>query len=216
MKESIHELVCARSGTDKTTLKKWVDQYIPQLKNGALVDLLATKNFKESLKKGVPVEVRGEVWERFIGNHLRITVSLYEALLARVRLAEANIKNDIDFKKNIKVVEEDLHRTYTDLGYFRYGKKLYQPLKNILAAFSVFRPDLGYVQGMSYIAGSLLLHTGEEFTAFKCFANMMNRDLAYTFYSFDMASVNILFHVFMRLMKDRIPKLYAIFTDLDL
>jgi len=129
MKESIHELVCARSGTDKTTLKKWVDQYIPQLKNGALVDLLATKNFKESLKKGVPVEVRGEVWEHFIGNHLRITVSLYEALLARVRLAEANIKNDIDFKKNIKVVEEDLHRTYTDLGYFRYGKKTLSALE---------------------------------------------------------------------------------------
>ena len=53
--------------------------------------------------------------------------------------------NDLQFKKNIKVIEEDLHRTFSDLGQFRFGQSLYQPLKNMLAAFSVFRTDLGYV-----------------------------------------------------------------------
>ena len=89
--------------------------------------------------------MRGDVWESFIGNDLRINKPLYNALLTKVRLSEENIENDLAFRKNIKVIEEDLHRTYTDLGYFRYGEKLYQPLKNMLAAFSVFRPDLGYV-----------------------------------------------------------------------
>lgn len=73
---------------------------------------------------------------------------------------------DLQFKKNIKVIEEDLHRTFSDLGQFRFGQSLYQPLKNMLAAFSVFRTDLGYVQGMSYVAGSLLLHIGDEYQAF--------------------------------------------------
>jgi TBC1 domain family member 14 len=56
------------------------------------------------------------------------------------------------------VIEEDLHRTFGELGHFRVGNPLYQPLKNVLIAYSMLRPDLGYVQGMSYVAGSILLH----------------------------------------------------------
>ena len=212
-KEEIQELVFAKT-QDKLNLKKWLDSYLPQLKTGA--DLKSSKSFKEALKKGVPREVRGEVWQLFLGNALRINQSLYDALLARVRTSEANIENDIDFRKNIKVIEEDLHRTYTDLGYFRHGNKLYQPLKNILAAFSVFRPDVGYVQGMSYVAGSLLMHTGDEFACFQCFANMMNLHLMHDFYSFDMVKVNVFFHCFMRLLKERLPRLANMFVDLGL
>ena len=32
------------------------------------------------------------------------------------------------------------------------------PLRECLEAFALHRPDLGYVQGMSYIAAMLLLH----------------------------------------------------------
>jgi hypothetical protein len=49
------------------------------------------------------------------------------------------------FKKNLKVIDEDLHRTYGELGHFRQGKPLNQPLKNVLLAYSMLRPDLGYV-----------------------------------------------------------------------
>lgn len=116
------------------------------------------------------------------------------------------------FKKNLKVIEEDLHRTYGELGHFRKGNPLYMPLKNVLLAYSMLRPDLGYVQGMSYVAGSLLISSeGVEFDAFTCFANLMNRDLLFTFYSFEMEKVNVIFHVFMSLMKDRLPKLHAQF-----
>jgi len=30
-----------------------------------------------------------------------------------------------------------LHRTFGELGHFRYGNKLYQPLRNVLIAYSV-------------------------------------------------------------------------------
>jgi hypothetical protein len=112
------------------------------------------------------MEIRGEVWCSIIGNQLRVSPVLYESLLVKFRLAEKNPDDDPAFKKNIKVVEVDLHRTFTDLAHFRAGGILHQPLKNILAAFSMFRTDLGYVQGMSYVAGSLLIHLGDEYTAF--------------------------------------------------
>ncbi len=126
-------------------------------------------------------------------------------------MQSANDLNDGGaFKKNLKVIEEDLHRTYGELGHFRKGNPLYMPLKNVLLAYSMLRPDLGYVQGMSYVAGSLLISSeGVEIDAFTCFANLMNRDLLFTFYSFEMEKVNVIFHVFMILMKDRLPKLHA-------
>jgi hypothetical protein len=162
-----------------------------------------------------------------IGNDLRITDRLYELLLERAaqHVKELATAGDVGetggssgaFKRNLKVVEEDLHRTFGELGHFRKGNPLYQPLKNVLLAYSLLRPDLGYVQGMSYVAGLILLHCeGQEKTAFKCFANLMNRELLFTFYSFEMERVNVIFHVFMTLMRDRLPKLYANFKQTNI
>jgi hypothetical protein len=63
--------------------------------------------------------VRGEAWSGLIGNGLRINSKLYASLLVRVSYAETNIDEDDQFKKNIKVIEVDLHRTFSDLGQFR-------------------------------------------------------------------------------------------------
>ena len=46
-------------------------------------------------------------------------------------------------------------------------------LRRLLQTYVFYRPDVGYVQGMSYLAGHLLLYM-EPYTAFKCFANMLN------------------------------------------
>ncbi len=77
------------------------------------------KKFKEDLKRGIPIEIRGEVWCNLVGNALRISPSLYETLLVKFRIADKNCELDLAFKKNIKVIEVDLHRTFTDLSHFR-------------------------------------------------------------------------------------------------
>lgn len=70
---------------------------------------------------------------------------------------------------------------------------------------------------MSYVAGSIILHYGKEFDAFVFFANIMNReDMLFNFYSFDMDKVNLVFHIFMRLMREKLPKLYEIFVSTGL
>lgn len=51
----------------------------------------SSRSFNEAIRKGIPVEVRGEVWEHFIGNDIKVNEQLYEALIVRVRLAEDNI-----------------------------------------------------------------------------------------------------------------------------
>jgi hypothetical protein len=81
-------------------------------------------------------------------------------------------------------------------------------------AFSLYRSDLGYVQGMSYIGASLLLHLEGELETFRVFANLMNREqLMLDFYSFDMPQVELTFKVFGRLLKERVPRLHAVIEE---
>ena len=47
-----------------------------------------SKQFQIDLKKGIPDEVRGEVWSVLIGNEQRITRQLYAILIKRQKKAE--------------------------------------------------------------------------------------------------------------------------------
>jgi hypothetical protein len=47
-----------------------------------------------------------------------------------------------------------------------------ESLKKLLIAFTCMRPDIGYVQGMSYIAGLMLMYF-EEFETFVHFSALM-------------------------------------------
>jgi len=64
-----------------------------------------------------------------IGNELRVTEKLYELLLERAgyHLQQESMEQIESgaFKKNLKVIEEDLHRTFGELGHFRAGRPLH-------------------------------------------------------------------------------------------
>jgi hypothetical protein len=67
---------------------------------------------------------------------------------------------------------------------------------------------------MSYVAASILLHYNDELETFKCMANLMNReDMLFNFYSFDMEKVNVVFHIFMRLLTEKLPDLAGVFES---
>lgn len=45
-------------------------------------------------------------------------------------------------------------------------------LREVLETFCLYRPDIGYVQGMAYIAANLLRNM-DAFTAFVAFSNLI-------------------------------------------
>ena len=64
------------------------------------------------------------------------------------------------------------------------------------------------------MAGNLLLHYGSELETFKAFANLMIReDMLFTFYSFNMKRVNVFYHIFMRMMKEKLPNVHDRFLE---
>ena len=60
-----------------------------------------------------------------VPNNLKITEKLYLVLLHKVKICEENADKETQFRKNLKVIEEDLHRTYSEMKVFRYGGRLY-------------------------------------------------------------------------------------------
>ena len=60
----------------------------------------------------------------------------------------------------------------------------------MLRAYALHRPDVGYVQGMSYLAAVLVLALkGDPFDAFVALANMLQRPFFFDFYRLDSRDV---------------------------
>ena len=67
----------------------------------------------------------------------------------------------------------DMHRTFSSLRLFDKGGPLRNQLRDIVSTFACYRPDVGYKQGMTHLAGMLCLFVEETFTCFKVFANLI-------------------------------------------
>ena len=66
----------------------------------------------------------------------------------------------------------------------------------------MFRPDIGYVQGMSYLAGVILMYSEDEIDEQKSFQNFSNLMLKYPmmpFYTFNEDFVTRVLQLFKQL-----------------
>ncbi|XP_014651224.1 PREDICTED: USP6 N-terminal-like protein [Ceratotherium simum simum] len=77
------------------------------------------------------------------------------------------------FSQDLKQIDLDVNRTFRSHIMFQdhYGIKQ-QALFHVLAAYSVYNPEVGYCQGMSQVAAILLMLLGEE-DAFWALAQLM-------------------------------------------
>ncbi|XP_051881522.1 TBC1 domain family member 4 isoform X4 [Pristis pectinata] len=157
-----------------------------------------------ALSQGVPKCRRGEVWQ-FLAEQYRL----------RHRLAEKQQPGDISYKELLKQLTTQQHAILVDLGrtfpthaYFSAQLGAGQlSLFNLLKAYSLLDKEVGYCQGISFIAGVLLLHTSEE-QAFEMLKFLMY-DLGFRKqYRPDMMSLQIQMYQLSRLLHDYHRDLY--------
>jgi hypothetical protein len=96
------------------------------------------------------------------------------------RTSDYDNMDDIDLlsraPSTIMLIERDLPRTFPTLGFFHDGGPMQESLQRVLYCYTCCRPDVGYVQGMTFLVAMLLLNM-EELEAFQCLVNLMhNRD----------------------------------------
>jgi len=70
-------------------------------------------------------------------------------------------------------VEKDINRTFPNSPYFTDILNNGQSsLERVLICFAKHDPEIGYVQGMNFLVGTLLLHCSEVI-AFTIFVNLL-------------------------------------------
>ena len=122
------------------------------------------------------------------------------------------IKQTLDKEKSINLIDLDIERTFSYMGIFKNESQLGNNLREILRIFVVARPDIGYVQGLSYIAGTLLLQM-DKFTSFVCFMNIILSPNILPFYRLDEENIKKRLELFNELLKLNLPKLYKHFEE---
>uniref|UniRef100_F7ESY3 TBC1 domain family member 4 n=1 Tax=Monodelphis domestica TaxID=13616 RepID=F7ESY3_MONDO len=157
-----------------------------------------------TLKEGVPKSRRGEIWQ-FLALQYRL----------RHRLPSKQQPPDISYKELLKQLTAQQHAILVDLGrtfpthpYFSVQLGSGQlSLFNLLKAYSLLDKEVGYCQGISFVAGVLLLHMSEE-QAFEMLKFLMY-DLGFRKqYRPDMMSLQIQMYQLSRLLHDYHRDLY--------
>ncbi|XP_051473446.1 TBC1 domain family member 4 isoform X2 [Apus apus] len=167
------------------------------------------EDIHSTLKEGVPKSRRGEVWQ-FLAVQHRV----------RHRLPNKQQPPDISYKELLKQLTAQQHAILVDLGrtfpthpYFSAHLGAGQlSLFNLLKAYSLLDKEVGYCQGISFVAGVLLLHMSEE-QAFEMLKFLMY-DLGFRKqYRPDMMSLQIQMYQLSRLLHDYHRDLYNHFEE---
>ena len=125
------------------------------------------------------------------------------------------ISKTLDREKSINEIDLDIVRTFQSFGIFNKNSPLYENLREILRIFVVTRPDIGYVQGLSYIAGILLTQM-DKFQAFTCFCNIILSPNIFTFYKLDGIGIKKRLDLFNEILKNNIINIYELFNKNDI
>ena len=111
-----------------------------------------------SVVSGFPANLRGEIW-----SYLSASNALAKCFSSQVY---ARLLNSIDPDTD-STISRDVYRTFPTVDMFEekdgYGQK---GLMNVLKAYAAYDPEVGYCQGMGFLAGMLLMEMYTEEAAF--------------------------------------------------
>ncbi|KAH8365912.1 hypothetical protein KR093_007305 [Drosophila rubida] len=158
------------------------------------------KNLAPLVRLGVPEALREKIWQKLANVEGKLEMNdMYKILITKETKCET-------------VIQRDIHRTFPAHKCFKEsGGSGQDALFKVSKAYAVHDSEVGYCQGLSFIAASLLLHMPEE-DAFCVLVSLMYdyglRDL----YKAGFEVLYLRLYQLERLIKDQLPKLHEHFT----
>lgn len=144
------------------------------------LQVVSRDRMRKSILNGIPPSLRGEIWCMLCRCQREKNMhgdNIYQKLADP---AMANPQDELRIRK-------DVSRTFTNypenLEYMQchvkdfnwQGPEGQKMLYNVLLAYTNYDSQIGYVQGMNYIAAMLLIHIQDEEKVFWCLLYIMNR-----------------------------------------
>ncbi|XP_072554014.1 TBC1 domain family member 1-like isoform X2 [Paramormyrops kingsleyae] len=217
MEQENQKLQASESDLQNKRLKLGYEELTPCLKDVTVVweQMLETpgrtkvqfdiEKIHSAVWQGVPRSHRGEIW-RFLS----------EQHLLRQRIPCRHTGRDASYRDLLGQITSQQHAILIDLGrtfpthpYFSAKHGLGQrSLYNLLKAYSLLDSEVGYCQGLSFVAGVLLLHMDEE-EAFSMLTFLMYDLGLRRQYRPDMIILQIQMYQLSRLLHDYHRELYC-------
>ncbi|GFS14750.1 rab GTPase-activating protein 1 [Elysia marginata] len=192
--------VVSKEVTDEELLATWAEVLTRWHAN------LATrpKQVTQLCRKTVPEALRGEVWQLLAGcTDSQNLLEAYRVLITKDSPSDA-------------VIQRDINRTFPAHDFFKdAGGQGQDSLYRISKAYSVYDEEIGYVQGLSFLAAALLLHMPEE-QAFCVLVKIMYDYQLRKLFKHGFLELHLKFYQLERLMQDQLPDLYDHFVEMGL
>ncbi|XP_072158831.1 TBC1 domain family member 1 isoform X2 [Bemisia tabaci] len=167
----------------------------------------------QAVRQGVPRSKRGEVWILLAEEYCRTLPPIDTQKFPKYNVPYDELLKQLTSYQHAILI--DLGRTFPNHTYFMAPLGPGQlSLFNLLKAYSLIDPEVGYCQGLSFIAGVLLLHMSEQ-EAFLMLRHIMFRKGLRTQYLPDMGVLQVKLYQLSRLLHDLHPDLYAHFDRHD-
>lgn len=156
------------------------------------------KELAQAIENGIPPALRGMMWQLMSASKDAALEKVYSDLLKKTTPHE-------------KSIMRDLGRTFPHHEFFVDGSGIGQEnLFNVLKAYSLYDPEVGYCQGLAFIVAALLLNMPDE-EAFCVLCRLMHSyDLRGHFLP-DMPGLQLRLYQFDRLVEDVLPVLHIHF-----
>ncbi|CCK69822.1 GTPase-activating protein GYP5 KNAG_0D00700 [Huiozyma naganishii CBS 8797] len=156
--------------------------------NFATVANQSPDKLEEEITRGIPRRIRGIIWQLIASSKSQEIEDLYQTLFSTESSHESNIKRDLQRTNFIPQDKVD-------------------SLFNILRVYSIFDPDVGYTQGMAFIATPLLLNCNSEAEAFGLLIALMKNYNVRSFFLPEMPGLMLMMYQFDRLLEENVPTL---------
>ncbi|OMJ76025.1 hypothetical protein SteCoe_24694 [Stentor coeruleus] len=154
--------------------------------------------FKRLLISGPPADLRWEVWKSCVGY---------------VTKKPENTNIDPEF---LQLIEKDIDRTFPFHPFFANGNHI-KDLGEVLKNFVLMNPELGYCQGMNYLAGILLITSNGNIEEASAMMDAMIQKLhGKALFEPSFPKVMELVQTFSKTFKEKIPSLHNHFLTIEL
>lgn len=148
------------------------------------------------VRQGLPSKLRGLIWQSMSQASSTYLETMYTQLLKEHSPYE-------------RIIQRDLARTFPQVDMFKEeGGKGQEMLGNILKAYSLYDPHVGYCQGLGFLVGPLLMNMDEK-EAFCVFVRLMETYDMRTMFTLNMEGLQLRLYQFSALLSEHLPMLHA-------